>query len=411
MKAFVGVCGSRAVSRLVAMLAMVAITAAVASCNSEFDGDLVPPPDAWTWTDLGGPVAQSSPYVSNHEPLVIAGGALFLGTADGVWKRPPTGGPWQRAGLAGKMIHALVLTKDEDRILAAGFDPQDETAATAWYSTDDGASWTAATTWPRGEPGGPEAGISFPFYALEPDPVDNDVAYGNLDGDTLAVTVDGGATWLMANGATSPAFAYPCVPFRPAGPDVLIQGCEMPLDFAWVAARRVIDGSPWQLPDFRYLYAFPEDEELANRRINAIASPADRDDRIFVGVEGGLVQLTSASGDWTGRADVDAVWLFRAEDGEDDSPYAYIRALAVLDGDGRHLLFGGPLNGDNEEPLLFETTDGGASVWQHHPALELDDPRVEQAVVLSADEILLVISEADDDASRRRDTVMHLERP
>ena len=399
-------------ARCLRALAILSTSGLAASCGGGSDGDAVPP-EAWTWTDLGGPAARVSPYVSNHEPLVTVEGALLLATADGVWRRPRSGGEWQRSGLDGRIVHALALTRNADRILAAGFDPEDDAAPTAWYSTDDGASWTAAAVWPRGAPGSPEAGISFPFYALEPDPVDNDIAYGNLDGDTLAVTVDGGATWLMANGATSPTFAYACVPFRPAAAAVLIQGCEIPLDFAWIAARRVVDGDPYQLPDFRYLYAFPEDEELGNRRINAIAEASDRDDRVFVGVEGGLVQLTSASGEWTGRADVDADWLFRAEDGDDDSPYAYIRAIAVLDGDGRHILFGGPLNDVNEAPLLFETIDGGATVSLHEPDLGLEDPRIEQAVALGPDEVLLVVSEADDDedASLRREKVFHLERP
>lgn len=392
---------------------ILAIVAAAPSCDGG-SGGVVAPPAAWTWTDLGGPAALASPYVSNHEPLVVVDDDLFLGTGDGVWRRTVGGGgQWQRAGLDGKAIHALALTKDGDRMVAAGFDPEDDTAPTAWYSTDDGSSWIAAAVWPRGEPGGPEAGISFPFYALEPDPVDNDVVFGNLDGDTLAVTIDGGATWLMANGATSPTFAYACVPFRPADAAVLIQGCEIPLDFAWVGARSIVDGSPYQLPDFRQLYAFPDDEELANRRINAIASPANRGDRLLVGVEGGLVQLTSASGEWTGRPDVEATWLFRSEDGQDESPYAYIRAIAILDGDGHHILFGGPLNDYNDEPLLFETTNGGATVWLHEPEIELDDPRIEQAVALGPKEVLLVISEADDDddPTLRRERLFRLDRP
>jgi hypothetical protein len=202
------------------------------------------------------------------------------------------------------------------------------------------------------------------------------------------------------------------VPFRPDEAPVLIQRCEMPLDFAWVGARRVVDDNPYELPDFRYLYAFPDDEELANRRINAIAAPANRDDRVFVGVEGGLVRLTTTSGDWTGRADIDTHWLFRSDDAEDNSPYAYIRAIAILDADGHHVLFGGPLNDDNEAPLLFETTNGGGTVWLHEPEMEFDDPRIEQALALGSKEVLLVISEADDDddATLRRERVVHLER-
>jgi hypothetical protein len=137
-------------ARTLRVLAALAIVSAVPSCDSDFDGILVPPPDAWTWTDLGAPAALASPYVSNHEPLVAIDDELLLGTVDGVWRRALDGsGEWQQAGLGGKTIHALALTKDGDRILAAGFDPEDERGPTAWYSTDEGgpdcADWAATS--------------------------------------------------------------------------------------------------------------------------------------------------------------------------------------------------------------------------------------------------------------------------
>ena len=64
--------------------------------------------------------------------------------------------------------------------------------------------------------------------------------YGGMSGETVAVTVDGGATWVLSDGVTEPSFGDFCVPHRPPEPLVLLQGCELPLDVAWVGARRVI---------------------------------------------------------------------------------------------------------------------------------------------------------------------------
>lgn len=369
---------------------------ALAACGNESENRFVQPPAIWAWTDLGGPPAAISEFAGNHKPLLVLDGELLLGTGDGVWRRRLSGTPeWARAGLDGLTVHAMALNADGSRVIAAGFDPGDQTAPTAWYSTDSGASWIAAADWPRGQPGGTDAGVSFWFYALESDPIDADVVYGGLDGDTVAVTVDGGASWFMADGVTSPTFGYPCVLHRPAAVSVLMQGCELPLDDAWIGARNVVETDRFQLPDFRYLFGgYVSHEDLGNRRINAIAAPSGRTDRVLAGVEGGLVALTTASGQWADRSDVSAQWLFRSDE-DTSSPYSYIRAIVPLDEEGRHVLFGGPLNGDNAELPLFETTNNGRTVWIHDAPIELHDPRLEQAWRLSSTDVLLVIGHVD----------------
>jgi hypothetical protein len=372
--------------------ALFTLTLLTACGEFTFDGN-TPPPATWKWTDLGGPAAATPRYVANHETLVILGTELLLGTDDGIWRRPLSGEhPWQRAGLTGRAIHALTLTSDGQRLIAAGFDPRNQAAVTAWYSTDAGTNWINAATWPRSQPGSPEGNIAYPFHALEADPLDANVVYGNLDGDTLAVTVDGGSSWIMTNGATSPTFGYHCVPFRPADVSVILQGCELPLDVAWVGARRVIKADRFELPDFRFVYGFPDTAELGNRRINGIAAVPGSKNRVFVGVEGGLVELKSKSGNWTNRADLEANWLFFAEHGS-NKPYAYIRAIAPLDTSGDNVLFGGPLNGDNKEILLFETADRGKTVRQVKAPFSLRDPRLEQAVRINGNDVLVVVGQ------------------
>ena len=370
--------------------AMLAVGACSLDDRDGGDGD----PSMWVWTELGGPDVELSPLAGNQEPLVVADTQLLLGTGDGVWRRPLSDtGTWERAGLSGLAIHAMTLTRDGDRIVAAGLDPNDNQAPTVWYSTDSGATWTAASVWPRGEPGGLFEGESFPFYTLESDPTDNDVVYGGLSGDTVAVTVDGGATWIMSDGATEPAFGDACVPYRSAAVPVLLQGCELPLDTAWVGARRVVEEDRFSLPDFRFLYGYPNLEELENRRINSIVGVAARADRVLVGVEGGLLELTTESGNWTDRDDITPRWIMHVAQSDSTLPYAYIRGIATLDDDGAQLLFGGTVNGLNETLSLFEVNDGELS--QLSAPMPLHDPRVEQIWRLEDRDVLLVISDVD----------------
>jgi len=393
------------------LCAAAALAAAVLVVGCDGSGSIGPPPGQdWAWIELGGPDAPTPELVSNHETLVVADGVLLLGTADGVWRRPLSGtAEWTRSGLDGLVIHALAATADGERIVAAGYDPQDAAAPTAWYSTSGGLDWISASVWPRAAPGSAAAGESFRFASLEPDPHNANVVYGGLDADTVAVTVDGGATWIMTDGAEEPNFGYPCVPHRPRGAFVLIQGCELPLDFAWVGARDVLTADRFTLPNFRYLYGYPNDEELGNRRINSIVAPPDRDDRILVGVEGGLVELTSDDGAWSDREKVTARWIFRSEGESTAVPYAYIRAIAPLSGDGSRVLFGGTVNDVNEVLSLFESNGTGIA-WRIEAPFELDDPRVEQAVRLAQGDVLLVISEAAGDEPRRS-KVYRLRRP
>src|SRR5690554_6232886 len=267
----------------VAAVGLVPILVAGLAAGCDGDGTIrVGTPRAWEWSDLGGPGAPTPTLVSNHETLVIVGDDLLLGTADGLWRRSLAGSAeWTRSGLAGFAVHALAVTAGGGRIVAAGVDPDDDTAPTVWYSTSGGADFTPAAVWPRGAPGSADAGRSFPFATLAPDPADGNVVYGGLDGDTVAVTVDGGATWILANGADTPSFGSPCVLHRPSRASVLLQGCELPLDVAWVGAYDVTDEDRFTLTSFRFLFGYPNLVELGNRRINSIVAAPARDDRIL----------------------------------------------------------------------------------------------------------------------------------
>lgn len=166
----------------------------------------------------------------------------------------------------------------------------------------------------------------------------------------------------------------------------------------------------FSLTGFRYLFGFPDVRELGNRRINSIVPLSGRDDRVLVGVEGGLVELTSTDGLWSRRTAVDARVVYWS-DGEDTRrPYTYVRAIAPLSSGGRHVLFGGTVNGANDVLSLFETDDGGWTIRRVPTPMGFIDPRVEQAIALARDDVLLVISDVDA-ADRRTSGVYRLRRP
>jgi len=355
--------------------------------------------DGWAWTNLGSPGAATPSAVSNHETLVVADGLVFLGTEDGIWMRPLDGdGGWARSGLDGRVIHALVQTAVPRRLVAAGYDPRDARAPTAWYSTTAGASWIDAAVWPLVPAGWPDAGNAFRFASLEADPLDANVVYGGLDADTVAVTTDGGATWILANGAITTGFGSPCVPYRPRAA-VLLQGCELPQGAAWVGASDVDTDDRYSLSGFRYLFGYPDFAQIDGRRINAIVGVNDRYDRVLVGVEGALIELTSTDGQWSGRSTVTSRTIYRSDADTAISPYIYVRAIASIDG-GRHVLFGGTLNGTNAQLPLFETRDGGLTSQRLSAPNELVDPRVEQAVALASNDVLVAISRLDAQGKR-----------
>jgi hypothetical protein len=395
-----------AAPRIATAIAAVLLT----GCN----GSSLDSPDRaeWQWTDLGGPDAATPELVGNHATLTVAGDTLLIGTADGIWRRPLNTGiaDWQRVGLHGRTVQALTYAAGNTRLVAAGYDPRDERAPTAWYSLTFGADWIDAATWPRAAAGTADAGTSFAFASLAQDPVNSEVLYGGLDADSIAVTIDGGATWVLTNGATMPNFGYPCVPHRPRDADVLLQGCELPLDVAWVGARDIDTVDRFTLTNFRFVFGYPQLGEIGNRRINAIVPVSGRDDRILVGVEGGLLELTSTDGRWSSRDAVDARVIYRSDGDDPQRPYAYIRAIAPLRGDGRHVLFGGTVNGPNDVLSLFETTNGGLTVRRVPTPMGFIDPRVEQAIALAGDDVLLVISDVDA-ADRRTSAVYRLRRP
>jgi hypothetical protein len=320
----------------------------------------------------------------------VSGERVLVGTADGIWARSLDGsGDWSPSGLEGVSILATRRHPGiEATIFAAGM-PVGDRAAPPFYRSDDGGhSWAASAAFPRNA----FDQSSEPFYDLVVAPDDPDRLYANLSGPSVAISTDGGQTWALANGETEVFFGDPCVVHVLASaPDRLYQGCEAPLDNAWVATQEIDPEDPFSLDRFTFVAGGP-DFALENRRPNAMASGPARPGTLYVGLEGALIAVD----------DEGFEFLFRAEEGATDPPYAYVSAIWLDPDDGDHFVFGGGVNGENERLSLFETFDHGATIRAIRAPETLVDPAVEQVLPVEGSLAVLVSHvESVGDASRR----------
>jgi hypothetical protein len=356
------------------VLALVACAAALAGCE---DG-----PPAARWRDLGALPAPATTAL-NHTPLLVSGAQVLVGTADGIWARPLAGeGGWTRAGLEGIGVFATRAHPTlETTLFAAGQPAVDRFAAPFWRSDDGGATWLPAATFPLNA----FDGSSEPFFDLAVAPDDPDRLYANLSGPSIAVSTDGGMNWTLANGETDVFFGDACViHVRADAPRTLYQGCEAPLDNAWVATLDIDPADPLVLSNFTFVAGGP-DFALENRRPNAMASGQARPGTLYVGLEGAMIAL----------GDDGFEFVFRAAEGGANQPYVYVGAIWPDPEDPDRILFGGDVNGTDESLGFFETRDHGSSLRQLEPPDGLFDPALEQVSAAGAG-LAVLVSEAED---------------
>ncbi|MGA9520908.1 MAG: hypothetical protein WBV82_05560, partial [Myxococcaceae bacterium] len=213
------------------------------------------------------------------------------------------------------------------------------------------------------------------------------VLYANMSGTTVARSVDGGRSWEFVVGKAQIQANYPCVLHVPTGdPGQLYQGCEAPLDVAWVA-RRDITSRTGPLPAQVTLV---HHDEIENRRPNSLTSGPGRPGRVYVGLEGGLIWLEGDAWDW----------VYQKEAGPPTfGLYTYVRAIWIDPCDPDHLVFGGTINGVNPRLNLYETFDHGPDVQFVDPPFSLGaDPRIETGAAAGPDGrdfVLLITHEVD----------------
>jgi hypothetical protein len=333
------------------------------------------------WSDLGDIPAPASTAL-NHTPMVTSGDRVLVGTADGLWARALAGnGGWARSGLEGIAVFATRGHPTIDSTIFAAGRPATDVQAAPFYRSDDGGhTWIAAVVWPRN----PLDQSTEPFFDLAVAADDPQRLYANLSGPSIAVSTDGGLTWTLANGETEVFFGDPCViHVLQQRPGTLFQGCEAPLDNAWVATYDIEPADPHVLGNFTFVAGGP-DLALENRRPNGLASGRARPDTLYAGLEGALIALDESGFEF----------VFRAEGESADPPYAYIAAIWLDPVDPDHLIFGGGVNGENLVLSLFETRDHGATLAHLRPPAALRDPAVEQIVEVDEGELAVLISEA-----------------
>ena len=343
-----------------------------------------------TWRELGELPASAATEL-NHTPMVVSGDRVLVGTSDGIWTRPVEGiGEWTRSGLEGIGIFATRRHPTiEATVFAAGQPVGDPQAAPIYRSDDGGVSWVPGVTFPRNS----FDQSSEPFFDLAVAPDDPDRIYANLSGPSVAISTDGGLNWALSNGETEVFFGDPCViHILDSQPGTLYQGCEAPLDNAWVATQDIDPANPFLLSNFTFVAGGP-DFALENRRPNGLASGPARPGTLYAGLEGAMIALDEPGFDF----------VFRAEEGSEDPPYAYVAAIWIDPDDADHLVFGGGISGENTELALFETRSHGESLRRIRIPRELTDPSIEQIVPAGEEALAVLVSHVDvvGDASRR----------
>jgi hypothetical protein len=320
-----------------------------------------------TWRDLGEVAAGAT-----AGSVLLVDRDVLVATSRGLFRRPLDGsGPWAPSGLEGQTVRVLYAARASAGVLLAGLDSGEDgfpTLPSIHRSTDGGRTWA-----PVGEE------LKIEFESTEEAPVyetvesitsfvrsdGKEVFFANPSGPAVARSEDGDA-WSFAFGEPG-MFGYPCHLHAPPDAEgVVYQGCEAPLDFAWIRSFGV-DEVPLQNPDQRVVTF----EELGNRRPNLLTSSPHAPGAIFAGVEGGLLRVKGEEHSW--------IYLAEQRDEASESGYVYVRSLWLDPCDAQHIVFGGLLNGENKVLQLYETFDDGAQTARVDApeGLAFDEIRIE----------------------------------
>ncbi|WP_437676174.1 hypothetical protein [Sorangium sp. So ce131] len=301
------------------------------------------------WQDLGVVAADAVP-----RSVLVLGGQVLVGTTRGLFRRPlDDAAPWVPSGLDGLSVGSLHASPAAAGLVIAGLDVHQDgrrpSVPPIQRSTDGGHTWVPVGEALRDEAEStPEQPVYAPVQSLTSFVRSDgtEIFFGNASGQSVVRSEDG-KRWVYVRGEPS-SFGYPCYVHTPAGAEGFVyQGCEAPLDDAWIA-RFGVDEVPVVEPVARVVTR----EVLGNRRPNLLTSSPIAPGAVFAGVEGGLLRLTAEG----------STWLYRAEQGDDPMQhgYVYVRSLWLDPCNAGHLVFGGGLNAPNEVMQLYESFDAGA---------------------------------------------------
>ena len=329
-----------AVRHRAGVLLSVAALALGAACSDSDSGTGPRDPGAGEWVDLG-----NLPIVDAVSGIAVFREHVYVGTSRGVYRRPLDGsGAWQQAGLAGLEVKALrAVSAPVPTLYAVGY-PRFQ-AELPFARTTDWTNWTPGGDALRSGSTGLRLGLA--DLAIQPAGQAGapPVLYATASGTNIARSTDDGQTWTFVVGQPEEMATYDCL-LHVFGAS-LYQGCEAPLDIAWVRRYDIADRATPSLGDGTVVI-----DDIDNRRINSFATfpmqPVAQ--TLFVGLEGAVVAL-EPDGSWR--------WLFRVEP-DGSAPYTYVKSIWVDPADPEHIVFGGGEEQYAEDRSgLHETFDGG----------------------------------------------------
>jgi hypothetical protein len=368
--------GFHSISVLSRTVLTVTFLALLASCGGGWTF-LEPEP---AWSELRD-VPEDIVGTSNISPLVVQGDRVLLGTVNGVYEAPlAERRNWRQVGAAGLKVH--VIREIRPGILLAAGEPASSSVSSMFRSENGGATWTALATVPRSA-----SGAAYTVYDVAAAP-SGDLVYANLEGASVAFSTDLGRSFRFTNGLTEPYFGYACViHFIPQQPQRLYQGCEAPLDDAWIGYYEINAASPGTLGGVtKVMRGAMQDSEtnLSNRRPSLLASRAGV---LYAGVEGGFLSLQSNA---TPR------WWYRVLSGQASArPYTYVRAAWLNPRDDRHAIWGGLVPDDTSRWSMYESRDGGQSSTLIAAPRSFNLPAIQQiAPTGQRDELVVLVGSA-----------------
>lgn len=277
--------------------------------------------------------------------VTLFGDRVYVGTDDGLYRCTlPCENGWEKLADFGGRVYSVWVHPDDDSLIVVGLSSTDELMVNPLRrSTDGGRSWQAV-----GEIFGLGGGSYVGAHEITFEPGTGELFVAG-PGASIARSRDLGDSWEWVNGSAD-SFGYYCMlGVLPAAPGELYQGCE-------AAAFDIVDVYRHRLSDMSQSKII-EWPEIGNRRPNVMQSFEQHPDRLFVGVEGGLLTITS---------DHNWEWLYKAEDNGDGVDqglrYTYVNTIWADSMDPGHVVFGGSAQTPDDGLELYETVDGGATV-------------------------------------------------
>ena len=307
------------------------------------------------------------------------GGYIYVATNDGIWKNDINTKEWTMAGLQGKTIVSLFKHPTiANKFFAGAYinaDPNFPTPNTnpLFTSNDAGATWNAVP--------GP---VNENYYCFAVRPNYPNHIYANVEGPNMAVSTDGGNSWVFMNNNQGGFIGYQsAIIFKPNNPNQIFQGAEAPLDDAWLGSYDIDQSNPVKLTNFKRIVkgAF-SGGPWENRRPNKLMMFPFTGNTIYVGQEGALSKVN----------DTISTFIYKSR-GEVEKPYSYIKGIWVDPLDTNHIIFGGGLNNDTQPMQIFETFNEGTTFYRYSDKFGAENPIISDMVDLGDNKIAILISD------------------